>query len=71
MHGQTGNRCIEITLSVKKSQDLVITIPDNGKGISKEKLAEIHRIIECTDRAENKGIKGIALANIYNRIRYD
>lgn len=68
VHGQTGNEPIEISLSAEKKQDLVISISDNGKGISAEKLEEIRGSMEHSNRTSSRGIKGIALVNIQKRI---
>lgn len=68
MHGQTSNGPIEITLSAEKTQDLLITISDSGKGVSGETLEEIRNSIVHPEKNGTEGIKGIALANIQKRI---
>lgn len=59
--------CIEISAEVNKN--LIITIQDDGVGMSKERLAELLRKLNLNEDDKNNESRGIGLRNIQERIK--
>lgn len=69
-HGfQRDYRQAEIVVSCEESGgDLILTVQDDGKGITDEKIAEIHRKLDAPGQMLQNGNK-LGLANVNLRIR--
>jgi two-component system sensor histidine kinase YesM len=71
MTEREGDRQIHVS-AVKNGDDLIISIEDNGKGITQEKLSVIREQIEESEakmRAAVWNNKSIGLLNVHHRIR--
>ena len=69
-HGFTGcNHQGILRISVQKQSDrLLVTVWDNGNGISKEKMEEIYKLLSSSDTAFVQ-TNSIGLINVHRRLR--
>lgn len=73
MTEREGDRQIRV-LAVQEKGDLIITIEDNGRGISKEKLSSIQGQIEESESRMTTAVLSngsIGLLNVHHRIRLE
>lgn len=71
LNGRKSGGMIEISAAQEKNT-LVLSVFDNGNGISKQKLDELTRHLSLIAQGEQKDVKhGVALDNINRRIKLD
>lgn len=64
-----SEKIFDISMSVRISDNIEITISDNGKGMDEDTLARIQEEIANPENYGNTGISSIALINIARRIK--